>query len=396
MTSEKVFCSLPFTYIYVDSLNEYKLCSDTNVSSKIKSYDQSILSYFNSDYINSIRDDMINFKMTDQIKRTCLKCIEREKLGLWSRRQSEINKSVLDNYKAGFLNIPTSKTLKLKFGNVCNLMCLTCGPYTSSRWMAAEKKREGVKNELHKKLKEMIKEAAEEKYGGYFDHSGYSVSDIQAFNFNDTFYEELQLFIKNLDSIIISGGEPFLSDNFYYFIEWLLKNDYAKNLNLHVFTNGMQLPKNFKRYCNKFRSFTIKVSIDGVGAKDEYIRTGTNFDIKHKNICVLHEYFPLEFAVTTTILNVGYRNEIIRYAKQFSIYPNFINQLIEPFFFQVVNLPNEIVQLYKKKNENHELFDSDKGNINYFKLGILYLKKFDEINKTNLLEEWPEFKDYYE
>ena len=33
---EKVFCSLPFTYVYVDSLNEYKLCSDTNVSSKIR------------------------------------------------------------------------------------------------------------------------------------------------------------------------------------------------------------------------------------------------------------------------------------------------------------------------------------------------------------------------
>ena len=127
----KVFCALPFTYVYVDSLNEYKLCSDARLSSQINTNDMSILSYFNSDYLKEIRDDMIAGNLTEKIRGTCIRCIEREELGSWSRREKNIKHYVLENYKKNFLNIPTSDTIKLKFGNLCNLKCLTCGPYSS-------------------------------------------------------------------------------------------------------------------------------------------------------------------------------------------------------------------------------------------------------------------------
>ena len=44
--NNKVFCALPFTYVYVDSLNEYKLCSDARLSSQINTNNMSILEYF--------------------------------------------------------------------------------------------------------------------------------------------------------------------------------------------------------------------------------------------------------------------------------------------------------------------------------------------------------------
>ena len=130
----KVFCALPFTYVYVDSLNEYKLCSDARLSSQINTNDMSILTYFNSDYLKEIRDNMIAGNLSEKIKGTCIRCIEREELGLWSRRETSIKKYVLETYNKKFYNIPTSDTIKLKFGNLCNLKCLTCGPYSSSRW----------------------------------------------------------------------------------------------------------------------------------------------------------------------------------------------------------------------------------------------------------------------
>ena len=114
----KVFCALPFTYVYVDSLNEYKLCSDARLSSQINTNDMSILSYFNSDYLKEIRDDMIAGNLTEKIRGTCIRCIEREELGSWSRREKNIKHHVLENYKKNFLNIPTSNTIKLKFGNL--------------------------------------------------------------------------------------------------------------------------------------------------------------------------------------------------------------------------------------------------------------------------------------
>lgn len=390
----KVFCSLPFTYVYVDSLNEYKLCSDTNVSSKIKSHDQSILEYFNSDYLKNIRKNMIDFNINDEIKKTCLKCIERESLGIWSRREPQIKKIILDNFEKGNINIPTSKTLKLKFGNVCNLMCLSCGPYSSSRWLLAERKSNDVKNQLYYKFRDMVNEATLEKYKGYFKISEYQTKDIHSFNFNQKFYDELKILIPNIKEIVISGGEPFLSDNFYYFIEWLIKNSYSKDLDLHVFTNAMKMPKNFKRYCDKFKSFNIRISLDGIGKKDEYIRTGTNFEIKEQNIKRLYGYFKIDFFTTVSMLNVGYLTEIYNFKQQFKNTHVYLNHLVEPFFLQVVNLPNKIKKIYNDNGEKNKLFNVE-GNEKYFELGILYLKKFDQINKTNLLEEWPEFDEYY-
>ena len=66
--NNKVFCALPFTYLYVDSLNEYKLCSDSRLSSKINTHDMSILEYFNSEYINELRFDMLRGELSEKIR----------------------------------------------------------------------------------------------------------------------------------------------------------------------------------------------------------------------------------------------------------------------------------------------------------------------------------------
>ena len=121
----KVFCALPFTYLYVDSLNEYKLCSDARLSSHINTNDMSILEYFNSDYMNEMRFDMLRGELTEKIKGTCIRCIEREELGSWARREKRIDREVITNFKKNLSIIPTSNTIKLKFGNLCNLKCLT-------------------------------------------------------------------------------------------------------------------------------------------------------------------------------------------------------------------------------------------------------------------------------
>ena len=65
---QQSFLCFAFTYVYVDSLNEYKLCSDAELSSKINTNDMSILEYFNSDYLNELRFDMLRGVLTDEIK----------------------------------------------------------------------------------------------------------------------------------------------------------------------------------------------------------------------------------------------------------------------------------------------------------------------------------------
>ena len=157
-----------------------------------------------------------------------------------------------------------------------------------------------------------------------------------------------------------------------------------------------KLPKNYKMFYDKFKSFTINVSIDGTFAKDEYIRRGTIFKEKDKNIKQLISYFNMQFCSTMSILNVGYQSDLISYCKQFNKTPNFFNVLVEPFYLQINNLPYDIIEIYRQNNQNHGLFNSRLKEIEHFKLGIKYLKKYDIIHNTNLLDEWPEFEKYYD
>lgn len=393
----KVFCALPFKYVYIDSVNEYKLCSDARLSSKISTNDMSILEYFNSNYLNEIRDDMINGVLSDKIKGTCIRCLEREELNSWSRRETEIDDVVLLNYKSDFYNIPTSKVFKLKFGNLCNLKCLTCGPYSSSRWA---KERNDIKEKnLFKNLKDEISVLTKKKYGNLYDNSHDVVGEhewpIFNYNFNKNFYNELEILLKNIEFIIVSGGEPFINDNFYEFLQWLITNKFSKKLNLVVFSNMTKLPKNYKYFYDKFKTFKINISIDGVGKKDEYIRRGTNFEVKDKNIKQVSKYFNIDFCVTLSMLNVGYQKELHSYTNKYQKIPNFFNVLVEPFYFQINNLPTDVVNLYESKGEKHRLLRSEMKNIDYFMLGISFLKKYDEIHNTCLINEWPEFYEYY-
>jgi len=202
--------------------------------------------------------------------------------------------------------------------------------------------------------------------------------------------------LKNIKRIIISGGEPFLNDNFYYFLQWLVDNKFSDKLEITVFSNLTKLPKNFKTFYDKFKYFTINVSIDGIDKKDEYIRRGTLFKEKDSNIKQMNEYFNLNFCVTLSILNVGYKNEIKNYCLQFNKKPSFFNVLVEPFYLQINNLPSEIIKIYENKNEYHVLYNSELKNVDHFKLGIKFLKKYDKIHKTLLTDEWPEFEKYYE
>ena len=395
--NNKVFCALPFTYVYVDSLNEYKLCSDARLSSRINTNDMSILEYFNSDYLNEIRFDMIRGELSEKIRGTCIRCIEREELNSWSRRETIIDNKIIKQFSNNKFLKPTSETIKLKFGNLCNLKCLTCGPYSSSRW-AHER---NAKNEMtvFKELKDSISEASFKKYGKLyqdsFDHEFVLDMNSITYNFNDKFYKELITIIPNIKRIIISGGEPLINDEFYEFLQWLIKNKFAEKLNLIVFSNMTKLMKNFKAIYDKFNSFTINVSLDGVSKKDEYIRRGTIFDEKTNNIKQLNNFFDIQFCSTMSILNVGYQSEIYNYCLQFKKRPSFFNVLVEPFFLQINNLPNDIVQIYKQKCQFHRLYDSKQKEIDHFKLGIKFLKKYDIIHKTNLLDEWPEFERYY-
>ena len=88
--------------------------------------------------------------------------------------------------------------------------------------------------------------------------------------------------------------------------------------------------------------------------------------------------------------------------ENFNILSPLSNLLVVPGYFTIDCLPNGVKKLYQGKNQRYisdDIKNLLKLNIpvdnNIFIEGMNFLKLCDKRNKTNLLNEWPEFESFY-
>ena len=367
MEKLKNFCALPFTQFTVSSFNEYQLCCDNLGQSGMFSDRHSILEYFNSDYMNEKRKSFLN----DERLAICNACWKREDKGLPSRRILSLDsdyKEQVNKYKQGLDLVPNHPVFKIKFGNLCNLKCIMCGPQSSSAWAQhKEKHNEGT-------------------------------WPIYENTFNEQTYDDLKQILPNVRRIIISGGEPLMNDRYYDFLEWLIGHKFAKKLKISTLTNATKIPDHIFQYKKAFKRLSFMVSVDGIGKKDEYIRTGTVWKKKKENIFKLQQSYVVGFEVTVQTLNIGYLDTIQGYLKDnFGSMSPLTNILVTPKYFDPTCLPEDIKQLYLSKTTKHipkrvtNLLKTSTKDKSYYE-GLKVLKLCDKRNNTNFLDEWPEFK----
>ena len=367
MEELKHFCALPFTQFTVSSFNEYQLCCDNLGESEMFSDKHSILEYFNSDYINEKRLAFLKDEKLD----ICKSCWRREDKGLNSRRIESLKsdyKNQVDRFNLGLPLVPNHKVFKIKFGNLCNLRCIMCGPQSSSAWAQHKQK---------------------------YNEGEWPIYENA---FNNKTYEDLKQIIPNVHRIIISGGEPLMNDRYYDFLEWLIGHKFSKNLKITTLTNATKIPDHLFQYQKAFKKLVFNISLDGIEEKDEYIRTGTIWSKKVENISKLQKNFNIAFEVTVQALNVGYINQIQNYLdKNFNHKSALTNILVQPKYFDANYLPEDIKRRYlKQKNlpSNIEKILSTPTKSKIFREGVKFLQLCDKRNGTDFLKLWPEFKNY--
>lgn len=358
------------------------------------------LEYFTSDEMVQLRKEMFSREFSKHTKFLCKQCFDNEQEGVTSRREKENitylgldkTKNIIQKYNDSSYTGSVEDLIYVNFkilGNLCNLKCLMCGPSASSKIAAEWKKHNIFGHGILEKVERLpFDEASKQSY-----------------------LQDLDKILKEIDRFSLVGGEAFINPNFDAIWDILSNNTNSSNIKLLIITNGTIIPQRVLEEAHKFNNLTLLFSIDGVGNRGNYVRSGLSWQNFNKNVRkALNSNATVCFTVATSMLNIGYLDEIYDYFKTLSLDNERIQWdafVTDPMYLRAVNIPKKIKERYLKKLINHEIstldkfipikniLESDVYNENEFLKGIAFLKKTDIIRNTNLLKHFPEFEEYY-
>jgi len=361
------------------------------------------IEYFTGKEMSNLRREMLSKNFSDHTRFLCAQCFKNDKDGVTSRRKKE-NKTYFafdeihellakyndPNYEAVVEDL---KYVNFKIlGNLCNLKCLMCGPSASSK-IAAEWKKHDIAG--HGNLK-----------------------NVERLPYNDktkqSYMKDFNIILENIDRFSLVGGEAFINPNFDEIWDILSNNKNANNMDLLIITNGTILPQKVLDNANNFKKLLLLFSIDGVYERGSYVRSGLDWNKFELNVKrALNSDADCSFTVATSILNIGYLDDIYDYLTNLGVPDHKIqwdSVVTEPAHLRASNLPMEIKTMYLKKLSMHHAFRKNNTKFNSalqtlrtinsdhksFLNGIKFLKKIDSIRNTDTLKFFPEFAEYYE
>jgi len=188
------------------------------------------------------------------------------------------------------------KYLCIDSGNVCNLSCRMCSPISSTALLPEFKKRLNL-------------QATFPTFQLYSKHNdGVTTTPIE-YLLNEDY--------SQIIDIRILGGEPFLNLDHVAVLEKIIAQGYSKQCIVRYVSNGtLPIPNSILNLINHYKKIVITYSVDVIGPKAGYIRTGTNWDVVVKNIAQ-HEFIPnlqnYQFQVTVGALNILYLDELFEW-----------------------------------------------------------------------------------
>lgn len=337
------FCAVPWNELYITSNGSYGMCcmEDQNSINDRMTLEYPVATHWNSDYMKQVRSDFIQGNNLSQ----CRQCWTEEENGKISGRMRRnqqyygtpdirigddiIKDTLLQTDTNGFTSTPI-KGLFLNIGNLCQLRCAHCSP-SWSRSILKDYKKLGWdinrNNRREMRPTDLVNDPKK--------HNEYLWSHIKEIS-------------PTVRWIRVSGGEPSISREFLDFLNWYAEQGYAKDATIFIATNAVNIKKEFIDALKSFRQVKLELSVDGVGAVDEYLRYPTNWAKKESNIDQLIKEFP-ESIIHTTVysMNIGDLANLIKWAETKPVLHS-IQCLYYPDYLSIQHLPD----LYKEEIKN--------------------------------------------
>jgi len=234
------FCVLPFIHKHVDLGGKQRLCCNS---------DETVT----QDRINEVRQLMLAGNPVGE----CVKCVACESTNRISERQNQSKDWLKHLDIQNWIENCTEVSYDLRYSNLCNLRCQTCGPYASSAWAKFLQK-----NDVYKSW------------------------EPDSIDIN-----------PDAKRIYLAGGEPFLIKSF----SKALNNVTNTDCEIVVNTNATILTDHMIEALTRFSNVCFVLSIDGIGPVIEQIRTGCNWKTIQDNIIKLRNKLDPNFMVNTVL-----------------------------------------------------------------------------------------------
>lgn len=340
------FCILPWIHLHSFPNGPAYPCCNTEMKDKIgNTNEQSLEEIWNDAPLRSVRRRMMNNEKVNGCKR----CYEQEEAGFFSMRVSS-NKhfghhiALTDNtLEDGTLADMKIIYWDVRFSNLCNLRCRSCGHIFSSNWYDDQVKvieaEHGRPNEWAKKNKRL-------------HFTGRSEDDM---------WHQLEQQINHIEQVYFAGGEPLIMEEHYNLLNELIrcgKTDVRLIYNTN-FTEMTYKKTNVLNMWKEFKSVSVGASLDGSGSHGEYIRKNCTWTAIERNreemlkICPKVDFY---ISPTLSIMNAWHISDFHKdWVNKGFINPQDlnINILQEPEHYRIDIAPLAFKEQIKAKWEEH-------------------------------------------
>lgn len=341
LTRSSTFCIYPWIHLHAYPTGEAWPCCHAEMKHGAfgNSKNQTLEEIWNAAPMRDLRQHMLQ----DRPHAACTRCYEQEKSGFFSGRQSA-NKHhghhiarVHTTQEDGTVPDFQMTYWDIRFSNLCNLRCRSCGHIFSSQWYQDQVQLAGPEWKAQNKP---------------LNYAGRTETDI---------WEQLIPHLDYVEQIYFAGGEPLLMEEHYRILEELEKRgrfDVRLIYNTN-FTEVRLRDRLIFDYWKKFKNVAVGASLDAMGTRAEYIRKGTRWHQVEENRRRMLEICPqVDFYISPTlsIMNAWHLPEFHRdwvdrgliRAQDLNV-----NILQDPVHFRIDIAPLEYKQELQHRFEQH-------------------------------------------
>ena len=334
LKDSKTFCIYPWIHLHAYPTGEAYPCCHAEMKPGVvgNCRKNTLEEIWRDEPMQRLRDDMLN----ERKNAACTRCYEQEESGFFSGRRSA-NKHHGHHIKKLDENPFELTYWDIRFSNLCNLRCRSCGHIFSSQWYQDQAKLAGGNWKEHNSV---------------LNYAGRTELDM---------WEQLEPHLDYVEQIYFAGGEPLLMEEHYRILDELVRRErfdvrLIYNTN---FTHTDLKGKSVFEYWKKFKSVAVGASLDAMGARGEYIRKGTEWAVVEQNRRDMMAICPeVDFYVSPTlsIMNAWHLPDFHKnWVEQGLIRAQDLNVNIlqDPAHYRIDIAPIKYKQLLRIKYEEH-------------------------------------------